>query len=107
MEGTPLPQFTDFFFSERGVTDLGGTPLPPFTDFSPEICLQKGLKIVFFAKKKTPDFGPKIGYGFGGYPPAPLYGFFFSKKGFTDKIRKVVFDGLPKLPYEFFSLHNC
>ena len=31
MGGTPLPPFTDFFFSEKGVTDLGGTP-PPFTD---------------------------------------------------------------------------
>ena len=27
--GTPLPPFTDFFFSEKGVTDLGGTPAPP------------------------------------------------------------------------------
>ena len=32
MGGTPLPPFTDFFFSEKGVTDLGGTPAPPFTD---------------------------------------------------------------------------
>ena len=30
--GTPLPPFTDFFFSEKGVTDLGGTTPPPFTD---------------------------------------------------------------------------
>ena len=28
------------------------------TEFSPEICLQKGLKIEFFAQK-TPDFDPK------------------------------------------------
>ena len=61
-------------FGKKGVTDLGGTPLPPFTDFSQNVFLQKRLKIVFFAKKKkTPEFGPKIGYGFGGYPPPPQW----------------------------------
>ena len=75
----------------------GVPPLPPFTDFSPDICLQKGLKMVFFAQK-TPDFGLKN-----------RLRIFFSKKGvtdlggtspppFTDKIRKVVFDVLPNTP---------
>ena len=50
--GTP-PPLTDFFSGKKGVTDLGGTPLPPFTDFSTKIFLQKGLKMVFFAKKNT------------------------------------------------------
>ena len=54
---------------------------------------------MYFAQK-TPDFGPKkTGYGFMGYPRPPFYGFFFGKKGvtdFQDKIRKVVFEGLPK-----------
>ena len=78
---------------------------PPFTDFPPEIFLQKGLEMVFFAQKHL-ILVQKIGYGFGGYPPPPLYGFFFQRKGgygfggyppppFTDKIHKVVFDGLP------------
>ena len=92
-KGVTPPPFTDKIFAKKKVTDLGGTPLPPFTDFPPEICFQKGLKMVFFAQK-TPDFGPKNrlriwgvppspplriffqqkgGYGFGGYPP-PLYG---------------------------------
>ena len=51
--GTPLPPFTDKIFGKKGVAELGGTPLPPFTDFSPEIFLQKGLKIVFFGQKNT------------------------------------------------------
>ena len=71
-------------FGKKGVTDLGGNPLPPFTDFSPEIFLQKGLKIVFFAKKKNLILVQVIGYEFGGYPPPLLYGFFFSEKGVTD-----------------------
>ena len=50
--GSP-PPFTDKIFGKKGVTDLGGTPLLPFTDFSPKSFLQKGLKIVFFAKKNT------------------------------------------------------
>ena len=84
--------------------DLGGTPLPPFTDFPPKIFLQKGLKRVFFAQK-TPDFGPKNRLRIWGVPPSPLYGQNFQWKGgygfggtpppFTDKIRKVVFEGLP------------
>ena len=76
---------------------MGGTPLPPFTDFPPKICLQKGLKMVFFV----------FCYGFGEFPPPPRYGFFFSEKGvtdlggtpappFTDNIRKVVFEVFPK-----------
>ena len=49
----------------------GGTPPPLYeqnfrqqkvTDISLKICLQKGLKIVFFAKKKTPILVQKIGY---------------------------------------------
>ena len=62
--------FADFFSGKEGVTDLGGNPLPPFTDFSPEICLQKGLKMVFFAQK-TPDFGPKNRLRIWGVPPSP------------------------------------
>ena len=58
--------------------------------------LQKRLKIVFFAQN-TPDFGTKNRLKIWGVPPSPLYGFFFSEKGVTDKIRKVVFDGLPNL----------
>ena len=61
---------------------------------------------MFFAQKHL-ILVQKIGYGFGGYPPPPLYGFFFSEKGltdlggtpappFTDKICKVVFEGLPR-----------
>ena len=84
---------------------MGGTPLPPFTDFSPKICLQKGLKMVFFAQK-TPDFGPKNRLRIWGVPPSPPLRIFFSAKRdlriwgvppppFTDKIRKVVFEVLP------------
>ena len=62
--------FMDFFSGKEGVTDLGGTPLPPFTDFPPKICLQKGLKMVFFAQK-TPDFGPKNRLRIWGVPPSP------------------------------------
>ena len=62
--------------------------------------------MVFFAQK-TPDFGPKNRLRIWGVPPSPLYGFFFQRKGgygfggyspppFTDKIRKVVFEVLPK-----------
>ena len=43
-------------------------------------------------------FAQKIGYRFGGYPPPPLYGQFFLRKGgygFGDKIRKVVFEVAP------------
>ena len=84
---------------------MGGTPLPPFTDFPPKICLQKGLKMVFFAQK-TPDFGPKNRLRIWGVPPSPPLRIFFQQKGgygfggypppFTDKIRKVVFEVLPK-----------
>ena len=100
VRGVPPPPFTDKIFGKKGVADLGGTPLLPFMDISPKIFVQKGLKIVFLAQK-TLDYGPKKGYGFGGYPPPPLYGFSFGKKGvtdlggnspFTDKICKVVFD---------------
>ena len=60
--------------------------------------------MVFFAQK-TPDFGPKNWLRIWGVPPSPPFRiFFFSEKGvtdlggtpppFTDKIRKVVFDGL-------------
>ena len=45
--------------------------------------------MVFLLKKKL-ILDQKIGYGFVGYPPPP----------FTDKIRKVVFDGLPKAPFK-------
>ena len=56
--------------------------------------------------KKHQILVQKTGYGFGGYPPPPLQGFFSAERGlriwgvpplplFTDKIRKVVFEGLP------------
>ena len=44
MGGTPLPPFTDKFFSEKGVTDLGGNP-PSFMD--------KIRKVVFELLPKT------------------------------------------------------
>ena len=67
-----------------------------------------------FLLKKTPDFGPKNRLRIWGVLPSPLYGFFFQQKGtygfggsprppFTDKIRKVVFDRLPK--NDFYQ--NC
>ena len=59
-----------------------------------------------FLRKKHLILVQKIGYGFGGYPRPPVYGIFFGKKGvtdlggtpppFTEKIGKVVFEGLPK-----------
>ena len=78
----------------------------PFTDIPPKNFLQKVLKMVFFAQK-TPVFGPKNRLWIWGVPPLPLYGQKFWHKGgygfggyppppFTDKIRKVVFDHLPK-----------
>ena len=48
-------------------------------DISPKICLQKGLKIVFFAQK-TPDFGPKNRLRIWGVPPSPPLRIFFSAK---------------------------
>ena len=87
-----------------------GTPLPPINVHFLRIFLQNMLKKKI--AQKTPDFGPKIGYGFGGYSPSPLYGQNFQQKGgygfggypppFTDKIRKVVFDGLP-YRYRYFQ----
>ena len=74
------PPFTDFFSDKKRVADLGGPPPPPFTDFSPKIFLKKGLKMVFFAQK-TPNFGPKNRLRIWGVPPSPLYGFFFQRKG--------------------------
>ena len=62
--------------------------------------------MVFFAQK-TPDFGPKNRLRIWGVPPSPPLRIFFQRKGgygfggypppFTDKIRKVVFDRLPKV----------
>ena len=75
--GTP-PPFTDKIFAKKKVTDLGGTPPSPFTNISPKNVLEKVLKIVFWAQKH-PILVQKIGYGFGGYPPPPLYGFFSEK----------------------------
>ena len=73
---------------------------------------------MFFAKKNL-ILVQVIGYEFGGYPPPLLYGFFFSEKGvtdlggtpppFTNKIRKVVFEVLPKShPYFWitFKMHR-
>ena len=110
VSGVPPP--LQNLFGKKGVTDLGGTPLPPFTDFSPKKILQQGLKIVFFAQK-TPDFGPKNMLRIWGVPFSPPVRIFFQQKGvygfggfppppFTDKIRKVVFDGLP-YHSEFFG----
>ena len=81
---------------------MEGTPAPPFTEFSPEICLQKGLKIVFFAQKQLILVQKKV-MDLGGTPLPPFTDFlFFGEKGVTDlggipppytnKIRKVVFD---------------
>ena len=60
---------------------------------------------MYFAQK-TPDFGPKKQVtDLGGYPRPPFMDFFRQKRGygfggypppFQDKIRKVVFEGLPK-----------
>jgi hypothetical protein len=74
---------------------------------------------VFFAQK-TPDFGPKNRLRIWGVPPFPPNGFFFGEKGvtdlggpppppFTNKIRKVVFEVLPKShPYFWitFKMHR-
>ena len=61
-----------------------------------------------FLLKKHLILVPKRSYGFGGYPPPPLYGQNFQRKGgygfggysspppFKDKICKVVFDSLPR-----------
>ena len=70
---------------------------------------------MFFAQK-TPDFGPKNRLRIGGVPPSPPLRIYFSaKRGlrirgvppapppFTDKIRKVVFDRLPKSPVIILS----
>ena len=54
--GVPPPSLRTKF-SQKKSYRFGGYP-SPFTDFSPEIFLQKGLKMVFFAQK-TPDFDPK------------------------------------------------
>ena len=65
--------------------------------------------MVFFAKTKHLFLVQKIGYGYGGYPPSPLYGQYFRQKGsfgfggyplppFTDKIREEVFDLAPNGP---------
>ena len=61
---------------------------------------------MYFAQK-TPDFGPKKhDTDLGGTPAPPFMDFFRQKGGYgfggypipiTDKIRKVVFDGLPYL----------
>ena len=64
--------------------------------------------------KKDLFFGPKKGYGFGGYPPPPLYGQNFQRIRsygfggyppfpFTDKILKIVFDVLPNLKGIFYT----
>ena len=62
--------------------------------------------------KKKPDFGPKNRLrNLGGTPLPPFTDFFFCKKGITDlggtpappfkdKIRKVVFEVFPKIPYD-------
>ena len=60
--------------------------------------------MAFFAQK-TPDFGPKNRLWIWGVPPSPPLRIFFGEKGvtdlggtpppFMDKIRKVVFEGLP------------
>ena len=83
--------------------DLRGTPLygQNFQHYDHFFC-SKMPKNCFFAQK-TPDFGPKKSYGFGGEPP-PLYGKNSAKRQLriwgvppplTDKIRKVVFEVLP------------
>ena len=41
-------------------------------------------------------FQQKGGYGFGGYPHPP----------FTDKIRKIVFDGLPNCRWIFYNVYD-
>ena len=112
---------------------MGGTLPPRFTDISPKIFLLKGEYIVFLPKKHL-TLIQKIGYGFGGYPPLFMDIFllkngkkklriwgvppFMDKKKelwiwgiphppFTDKIRKVVFEGAPQF-YFIFSYHiNC
>ena len=69
--------------------------------------------MVLFAQK-TPDFGPKNRLRIWGVPPSPPLWIFFSKKGvtdlggtpappFTDKIRKVVFDGFPKYSSKIYN----
>ena len=54
----PPPPLCGQNFRQKKVTDLGGTPPLPLYGHFPEIFLQKGLKIMFFAQK-TPDFGTK------------------------------------------------
>ena len=86
--GTPPPPFTAIppkNFLQKKVTDLGSISLPTFSDIPPKNVLKKVLKMVFFPKKHL-FLVQKIGYGYGGHSPPP----------FTDKIRKVVFDILPK-----------
>ena len=61
---------------------------------------------MFIAKKKQPNFGPSYRLRIWGVPPSPPLQIFFSEKGVTDfggtpppfanKIRKVVFEVLPK-----------
>ena len=98
-----VPPYYGIFPAKKELRILGVPPSPPLRTF-PENFSSKRAKKCFFAQKHL-ILVQKIGYGFGGYPPPPLYGFFFSKKGvtdlggtppFTDKIRKVVFDRLPK-----------
>ena len=75
--GTPPP--LRIFFPAKKELRIWGVPPPPFTDFPPKICLQKGLKMVFFAQK-TPDFGPKNRLRIWGVPPSPPLRIFFSAK---------------------------
>ena len=70
---------------------------------------------MFFAQK-TPDLGPKNRLRIWGVPPPPRLRIFFSaKRGlriwgvpptFTDKIRKIVFEGLPYVVISKLSV-NC
>ena len=118
VSGVPQPPLYGFVFSAKKKLRIWGYPPPPLYGLSPKKILQKGLKIVFFfSLKKHLILVQKIGYGFWGYPPPPLYGFFFSEKGvtdlggnpappFTDKIRKVVFDGFPMLLPKFYYVSN-
>ena len=79
-KGVPPPPLRTIFLAKKELWILGLPPLPNFTDISLYFFLKKKrLKIVYIAQK-TPEFGPKNKLRIWGLPPPPLYGQNFQRK---------------------------
>ena len=77
--GTPPPLRTKFS-AKKELRNWGVPPSPPLRIFPRKFSFKKGKKLCFLLKKHL-FLVKNIGYGFGGYPPPPLYGKKFQQKG--------------------------